>query len=134
MQNQPITITIGGRKEESAELQFPAEAFSNVPVEFDNASDKPQFVVGLDSAGLVRRLASQSPSERHVVAAIVGTWVAAGLRVQHVEGFVALSKIIRKAANAEKGADPGKPEVDPAVEQNPQRSTAEAAEEQIEMV
>lgn len=68
------------------------------------------------------------------MAAIVGTWVAAGLRVQHVEGLAALSEIIRKAASAKKGAEPGKLDVNPAVEQNLQRLTTEAADEQIVMV
>lgn len=119
MHNQPITITIGGPKDEAESTHFPAEAFAGIPLEFDAGGEKPQFVVGIDSTGLVRRLVSQSKSERHVVAAIVGTWVAAGLRIQHVEGFVALAKLIRKAANAEKGSEDLKPETDPDAPQAP---------------
>lgn len=111
MRNQPITITIGGLKDEAA-TSFPAEAFAGIPLEFDATGEKPQFVVGIDATGIVRRLVSQSTAERHVVAAIVGTWVAAGLRVQHVEGFVALAKMIRKAAGAEKESEATDP--DPA--------------------
>lgn len=112
MQQQPITITIGGPKDGDSSpaslAPFPSEAFAGIAPEFDSRSEKPQFVVGVDSGGIVRRLVSQPTTERHVVAALVGTWVAAGLRVQHVEGFVALAKLIRKAAGAEKeseGAD-----------------------------
>ncbi|MEL5850156.1 MAG: hypothetical protein U7M05_12475 [Candidatus Igneacidithiobacillus chanchocoensis] len=107
MQNhQPITITIGGRLDDAlpAAAEFPADAFASIPVEFDTAGGAASFVVGLDRDGIIRRVVSQSPSERPVVAALVGTWVAAGLRVQHIEGFSALAKLVRKAASAEKDA------------------------------
>lgn len=104
MQQQPITITLGVPKDGNPSplglAPFPSDAFAAIAPEFDSGSEKPQFVVGVDSSGIVRRLVSQPTTERHVVAALVGTWVAAGLRVQHVEGFVALAKLIRKAAGA----------------------------------
>lgn len=106
MQNhQPITITIGGHQDDALPAaEFPADAFTNIPVEFDAASGAASFVVGLDREGIIQRVVSQSTSERPVVAALVGTWVAAGLRVQHIEGFSALAKLVRKAASAEKDA------------------------------
>jgi hypothetical protein len=65
---------------------------------------------------------------------MVGTWVASGLRVQHIDGFVALAKLIRKAASAEKDAEGVKPDVDLVGEQKPQpQLTAEADKEQLEM-
>lgn len=105
---QNITISLSGNEKAAvATHTFPVDAFTGVKPEFAAQVEKPQFVVGLDAAGQVHRVVSQSETDRAVVAALVGTWIASGLRIQYADGFVALAKLVRKAAAAERGEDKG---------------------------
>ena len=104
-----ITISLSGNDKTTATHTFPVDAFTGVEPEFAAVAEKPQFVVGLDAAGQVRRVVSESETDRPVVAALVGTWIAAGLRIQYADGFVALAKLVRKAAAAEKEARANEP-------------------------
>lgn len=104
---QNIVISFPGNEKAASTQTFPVDAFAGVKPEFAAQAEKPQFVVGLDAAGQVHRVVSQSETDRAVVAALVGTWIASGLRIQYADGFVALAKLVRKAAAAERGEDKG---------------------------
>jgi hypothetical protein len=105
---QNITMSLSGNEKTAVETHtFPVDAFTGVKPEFAAQAEKPQFVVGLDAAGQMHRVVSDCEMDRAVVAALVGTWIASGLRIQYADGFVALAKLVRKAAAAEKGEDKG---------------------------
>ena len=109
-----------------------ADAFAQhaVVAEGDASTEQAQFVVGVDDTGTIRRCVSQTPLERHIVGALVGSWVAQGLRVQSLETPAALIKVLRKSAKVagvESGQAGGEPQPAPSGGE-PQTVLAQAGE------
>jgi hypothetical protein len=66
----------------------------------ESGLEKTEFVIATDHAGAILRVVSQNNAERHIVGALVGSWVARGYRVQYIDGIAALIKALRKSMKA----------------------------------
>lgn len=102
----PVHILIGdgAAKPGPGVHDFSASTFANtVPVVKDEAQT---FLVAVDQSGEVHRLASVVESDRAIVAALAGSWIAQGLRVSTAASIKDLLRILRRASKAERDAAP----------------------------
>lgn len=95
---------------------IPADAYASfaAPVKAnshlsDDSLEKTEFVIATDAAGQILRVVSQHETERHIVGALVGSWVARGYRVQYIDGMTALLKVVRKSMKAAEVQNPVTP-------------------------
>jgi hypothetical protein len=115
---QPIQILIGQTGTEPANGAFDPNTYANISAESND--DAQTFVVALDPSGEIRRLASVCEHDRKIVAALTGTWVAQGYRVNTLVGLKDLMRALRKSSRAEKETvqpEPGKDATSPKPEQ-----------------
>ena len=101
---------------------IPADAYASfaAPVKpnghlSDESLEKTEFVIATDAAGQVLRVVSQHETERHIVGALVGSWVARGYRVQYLDGMAALLKVLRKSMKSAEAQQPAVAAPSPAV-------------------
>ncbi|MFN3690911.1 MAG: hypothetical protein ACK4UU_08315 [Fimbriimonadales bacterium] len=123
---QPIHIVIGqaGDQADAKEAMDPG-AYAGVAAEIRDEAQT--FVVAVDASGEVHRLASVCEHDRQIVAALTGTWVAQGYRVNTLVGLKDLMRALRKSSRAEKEtAQPG-PEKE-ATSLKPEQARTEDAE------
>jgi hypothetical protein len=122
---QPIHIVIGQAGEQAAvkEAMDPS-AYAGVAAEVRDEAQT--FVVAVDAAGEVHRLASVCEHDRQIVAALTGTWVAQGYRVNTVVGFKDLMRALRKSTRTEKETAQSVPEKD-ATSSKPEQARVEDA-------
>lgn len=107
---------------ETSDPVIPADAYASfaAPVKphghlSDESLEKTEFVIATDAAGQVLRVVSQHETERHIVGALVGSWVARGYRVQYLDGMAALLKVLRKSMKSAEAQQPAVAAPSPAV-------------------
>jgi hypothetical protein len=108
---QPIQILIGQASTEPANGALDPNTYADIAAE--SSDDAQTFVVALDPSGEIRRLASVCEHDRKIVAALTGTWVAQGYRVNTLVGIKDLMRALRKSSRTEKETvQPAEPEKD----------------------